>query len=139
MPGANASRVGEGEFDHRLDEPPVRQYPVLERRVRIGLAENPESVAQAEVVGREARPMIERVPVHAERPRHVSVEEELPLVPIPHALADRWKPLVPQQIRDARVSGRVQGRRVREVIGVERPVRSVKVQGHVRIVLLHQA
>ena len=128
---ANRLAVLRREVHDLLDEPVVRLDPVLEGRVRVGLREDAEPVANAEVGVRVARLVEVEVAVpgalaaaRVERRR----SRRSPSRASPSPPGDRGEELVPQEAGDA-------GRRVRappgfvgEVVAVVAAVGGVEVE-----------
>ena len=144
-----------------LDEPQACHYTVFEGGVRVGLAKDGETIAQADVVIVETRPMIERSPhLHAlglpsattgysapatsttaspgaTAEARVAVVVVVPAVFIFDLLGDGWKPIATQHFVDLGIRIWVQWRRISHVVGMASAVGCVQVDCNVGIVVIH--
>ena len=123
-----------------FDEVQRREHALLEARVGVGFAQDPDPVAETEVVVVEPRAVVEGVPtagVPIPRGR-VPVVVVLPAVPGPDLPGHMGKESFPEKVVDlGRRVGMERGR-VGDVVGVPRPVRRMQIDGYVRIVFAEQ-
>ncbi len=128
-----------GIVQELVDEPAGRLDAILEGGVGIRLAQDGDAVAEPDVAVVEARPIVERLPDPLTPPGlEVAVVVIVPVVSGLDRLGDRWQPLLPEEVDDRRIGGRVERRRVRQVVAMVRSVRGVEIDGHLRVVIAQQ-
>ena len=117
-----------------------RRNPVLERRIAVGLAQNPDAVAEPGDVGPEARARVERRPPAWLAPLRfvVPVIREITAVLRFIALGYGGQPRLAQQAVDGGGRVRMERRRIRQVVAVDGPVRRVEVDDDVRVVVVEE-
>ena len=109
--------------------------PRSEVDVAVGLRQNREAVAQADIVVSEARPRIERVPafVGRELRQEIAVVVGLEIVLRSHLLANVRKQRVALEIDEIARRIRIQHRAVGQRVAVERAVGRVQIDGQQRV------